>query len=151
LNIETFIEPGEAMIRLKELEGATVSHAWRGHGSAIFLEFGELKQDKKLKSARGEQTLMVEWSWRFEGDKSILVGSWDDDREIDRFPNLIFGKTIESINFLGRLFELEIKFSDSIWLSTFSTQQDGPSWSLRLKGEEWLSVIETKFRLENTT
>jgi hypothetical protein len=43
-----------------------VSHIWRGHGSALFLEFGLLqprtKRDGSLGFPEGEMSLMIEWS-----------------------------------------------------------------------------------------
>jgi len=59
-----------------------VTHVWRGAGSALFLEFGALTQrmrrDGSAGNARGEVTLMIEWSWRIEAPDSILCGSWSD-------------------------------------------------------------------------
>lgn len=60
------------------LIGKPVSHIWSGHGSAIFIEFGELtirtNEDKNTAQPFGELSLMIEWSWRIERPKSILGG-----------------------------------------------------------------------------
>lgn len=53
-----------------------VSHVWRGHGSALFIELGELaptrRRDGSPGHSEGEIGLMVEWSWRIEDERSIL-------------------------------------------------------------------------------
>lgn len=67
------------------LIGKNVSHVWRGHGSALFLEFGELSVRKRAgrkltEHPEGELTLMVQWSWRIERARSIITGSWGEEK-----------------------------------------------------------------------
>ena len=75
------------------LLGLPVTHIWRGAGSAIFLEFGELHpttwRDGSTGNPKGEWAIMIEWSWRVEGRKSILCGSWSDVRPSARSPMAI--------------------------------------------------------------
>lgn len=65
------------------LIGLPVAHSWRGYGSAIFLEFGALTAQTRMNGTpanpRGEMGLMIQWSWRIEGRRSILCGSWSDE------------------------------------------------------------------------
>ena len=67
------------------LVGLPVSHSWRVHGSDIFLEFAKFSPPSRLRrdgspcAPRGEMGLMIEWSWRIEGRRSILCGSWSDE------------------------------------------------------------------------
>src|SRR5437588_10390491 len=69
---------------LADLRGRRVSHVWRGYGSALFLEFGELAKTRKLNGKPGQPvgdlSLMVEWSWRVENKNTILGGSWSNER-----------------------------------------------------------------------
>ena len=63
------------------LVGMEVAHLWRGHGSAIFLEFGTLspgsvRRDGSPGNPMGEITIGIEWSWRIENANSIVCGSW---------------------------------------------------------------------------
>jgi hypothetical protein len=62
----------------KDLVSMPVTHVWRGGRSALFLEFGALTPrvlpDGNTGNARGEVTLMIEWSWRIEAPKEILCG-----------------------------------------------------------------------------
>ncbi|WP_428987984.1 hypothetical protein [Methylocapsa aurea] len=59
--------------------GMTVAHVWRGYGSALLLELGELtpscRRDGSPAAPRGEIGLMIEWSWRIEDEQSVLCGS----------------------------------------------------------------------------
>lgn len=66
-------------------KGMAVSHIWRGHGSALFIEFGELTSGTRKRGdgspgpLEGQIGLMIEWSWRIEDERSIVCGSWSDD------------------------------------------------------------------------
>lgn len=141
----------EARKLLVELNGVCVSRAWRGHGSAIFLELGGLAVDQITGESRGEQTIMIEWSWRFEDDKSILLGSWDDEFEIDKMSDLIKDRSIEHVDFFGGLSELEIEFSGNLRFSSFTTTRGDPVWSIGFKNRDWLGVSAGDFIVEHTT
>jgi hypothetical protein len=141
----------EAKSRLSELCGATVSHAWRGYGSALFLELGKLEENPKRKNSFGEQTIMIEWSWRVEGKNSIIVGSWSENEDIDKVPELFIGKTLEKVEFFGRLPEISIKFNSALWLLSFMTEEGNPEWSIKLTNGEWLGVSDGDFKIKKST
>jgi len=67
------------------LIGRRVSHVWRGYGSALFLEFGALspsegmRKDGSSRAPKGELGLTIQWSWRFEVERSIVCGSWSGE------------------------------------------------------------------------
>ncbi|WP_444892529.1 hypothetical protein ACJJIE_17710 [Microbulbifer sp. TRSA001] len=145
------ISEQQAKAKLVELQGAKVSYAWRGHGSAIFLELGELTQSKRGNNPSGDQTIMIEWSWRLENRDSILLGSWSDPDEIERFPELLVGTNIKKIDFFSRIPELEISLSKDLWLLTFMTEKAYPEWSIRLKNGQWLYYDEGSFKIETTS
>jgi len=145
------ISDQEAKDRLIELDGAVVSHVWRGHGSALFLEMGQLEENPKGNNPNGEQTVMIEWSWRVEGKNSIIAGSWSENEEIEKVPDLVKGKVIEKIDFFGRLPELNIKFGGALWLLSFMTEEGDPEWSIKLKSGEWLGVSNGSFQIEKST
>ena len=137
--------------RLTELKVTEVTHAWRGHGSATFLELGQLTDSARNKNARGEQTIAIEWSWRIEDQNSILLGSWDNEKEIDRFSELVIGATIESINFFTTLNEIEISFTNLYRLLSFSTAKGNPEWLITFKNRDCLCVSDSSFYIEKTT
>ncbi len=91
-----------ALKHVRTLEKLTVSHAWQGAGSALFLELGEPSPrlpDIPAKNLRGECSIMIQWSWRFERRSEILVGSFSSPRRISDLPKKLIGLKIKSISF----------------------------------------------------
>lgn len=118
---------------VQPLLGLPVARAWRGIGSAIFLEIGELtettrqhKDGSTVSRFQGEYTLMIEWSWRVERLRSIWFGSWNSQREIDNRLKKLVESTIENIGVEGRLPEIVISLSNKIWVHSFMTTDGRP-------------------------
>ncbi|HTH96998.1 MAG TPA: hypothetical protein VL574_06235 [Stellaceae bacterium] len=118
----------------RSLVGLPVGHVWRGYGSALFLEFGalrpRLRRDGSFGNPHGQISLMLEWSWRIEGRRRILCGSWSDKRRWPRVFNLVRGKTVESVTLFGRLAELDLGFSHGLHALSFMTADGDPAWIL---------------------
>ena len=120
----------------RPLIGMPVSHVWRGHGSAIFVEFGELKQPKihprngSLMQPDGEMGLMIEWSWRIEGPRSIVCGSWSSERRWPAALRRLLGARVVKVETFGRLPELSISLSNNLHLASLMTAEGQPQWSL---------------------
>ena len=109
---------------IKPFLGLRINRSWKGHGSALFLEVG------KLKSGKGELTIMIEWSWRVEKDNSIWFGSWSEEETIvDNIPKLS-SYELKSVSLFSRLPELSISLSDNIWVNSFSTVEGNPEWGV---------------------
>ncbi len=119
---------------IKSLIGKKVSHVWRGHGSAIFLEFGKLtprtRRDGSAGNPDGELTLMIEWSWRIEKPQSILGGSWSSEKKIDKFLQKLQGASVNAVEFFGRLPEISVSLSNGLHVVSFNTSEGQPDWSL---------------------
>jgi len=154
ITLEQFNEFFRSIINLP------INLVWRGYGSAVFLEIGEIsekviyntKRDKSRIVKEGQFGLMIEWSWRVEKQKSIYFGSWSTDRIIDnRLPKLQH-KTIKNIEVIGRLPELIIEISDGLWLHSFATSESQPRWCLFLNRNEqpkkWIISEKGKLILE---
>jgi hypothetical protein len=114
--------------------GLPVSHVWRGHGSALFVEFGELtpssRRDGTPGNPDGEFGLMIEWSWRIEGASDILCGSWSEEEMWEpAFQNMI-GRTVEGLTTFGRLPEIAVALSGDMHLASFMTSEGQPEWAL---------------------
>jgi hypothetical protein len=100
--------------------GLPINRSWKGHGSALILEIGNLTFDK------GELSIMIEWSWRVEKDNSIWFGSWSEEETIlDNIPKLS-GYEIKKISLFTRLPEISISLSKNIWINSFSTVEGNP-------------------------
>lgn len=145
------IEKDLAEKRLTQLIGETITHCWRGYGSAIFIELGDLVKDEGDCNPRGQQTIMVQWSWRIENSSSIVMGSWSDDDLINTAPRLLIGQSVEAASFFGRLAELTLKLSELTWFTTFATAEGDPQWAIKGSDDSWLSFKNGAFKIEKST
>lgn len=116
------------------LIGLPLSHFWRGHGSAIFLEFGRLTPTTRRTGVtgnpRGELSLMVEWSWRIENRTSILCGSWSDEHLWEPTFDLLRNRAVVDLSVVGRLPEVVVALAEDRYVSSFMTAEGDPSWAL---------------------
>ncbi|MBJ6134643.1 hypothetical protein JAU75_17515 [Ochrobactrum sp. Q0168] len=117
-----------------------MSSIWRGYGSAIFLEFGQLSSTRGGDSTKGnpvgEFTIMFEWSWRIESQTAILTGSSSDEKEWETIFKSIIGQTVSDITLFGRLPELSITLSGDRYLVSFITADGQPAWTLFRRGDD---------------
>lgn len=131
-----------------------LSAIWRGHGSAIFLEFGQLsesriRRDGSAGNARGEYSAMIQWSWRIESETSIICGSWSDEENWGGIFNSLLGLTVEDISLYGRLPELTIALSGDRYIVSFMTAEGQPAWAIFDNSDDsqysrWISVENGK-------
>jgi len=120
---------------IQALIGKHVSHVWRGYGSAIFLEFGELVPGKVLRNGsegnpKGELSLMIEWSWRIENPRSILGGSWSSEGRWQGMFQKRLGAKVTDVEFFGRIPEISVCLSNGRRVVSFSTVEGQPEWAL---------------------
>lgn len=124
--------------------GLPLSSIWRGYGTAIFLEFGELfpvqRKDGTVGNPKGEFTAMIEWSWRIENQTAILGGSWSDAEGWETLFKSVIGHTVCDIKLFGRLPELSVALSGEKYLVSFMTADGQPAWTL-LKRHDNLADI----------
>ena len=97
--------------------GKVVSRARQGHGSAIFLEVGDL-------------TIMIEWSWRVEKGNEIAFGSWSDESTFKNNLASLNGLFLSNISFQSRLPEVVVELTNNTWVCSFSTVEGDPEWAL---------------------
>jgi hypothetical protein len=144
------IENAEFRSLVAPILGLPISRPWRGYGSALFLELGELHDEPLLPSRRrpegdtsqkGQATIMIEWSWRVERARSIAFGSWSTERRMTNGVARLVGHRIEAIDIVGRLPEVLVQLSDGLWLQTFNTSEGQPEWTVFLPDESWVTVI----------
>ena len=116
------------------LVGKPVAHLWRGHGSAIFIEFGEListtRMDGTFGPPKGELTLMIEWSWRIERPKSIYGGSWSNERRWPKMFEKLNGAKVTNVQTFGEIPEICVSFSNSLRVLSFMTADGQPEWGI---------------------
>jgi hypothetical protein len=130
---EKFVEMTTGLI------GIPVTHIWRGYGSAIFIELGELKPGRLLRNGtpgnpRGPFGLMIEWSWRIEGKRRIWCGSWSDDSRWPRVFACLLGSKVASISLVGRLPEIDMGLANGLHIVSMMTAEGDPQWALSEHG-----------------
>ena len=124
----------------RPLIGLPVSHAWRGYGSALFLEFGALTPPgPRGHNPKGEATLMVEWSWRVESSRTVQFGSWSGNRKMDNGIASLKRRKLMEISLVGRLPEVYIQLSKDRWVHTFMTREGQPEWTVFLQDRSWIT------------
>jgi hypothetical protein len=118
------------------LIGKAVSHVWRGHGSAIFIEFGTLTprttpiKNKTPGESVGELSLMIGWSWRIERPKSILGGSWSAVGQWPAMFEKLKGATVSDVQLFGHVPEICVSLSNGLRVVSFMTAEGQPEWAL---------------------
>jgi hypothetical protein len=131
-----------------DMVGMKVSQLWRGYGSAIFVELGNLspgplRRDGSAGKPIGELTLGIEWSWRMEDATSIICGSWSEDALWEPVFDLVRNSHVVSLGLFGRLPEVVLSLTEDRHLVSFATTEGQPQWHLadrRSNPPIWLEV-----------
>ncbi|CVI55074.1 hypothetical protein CFBP4996_06680 [Agrobacterium leguminum] len=127
-----------------------LSAVWRGHGSAIFLEFGGLspqeKRDGTAGNSHGDVTVMIEWSWRIESEDAIVCGSWSDEEGWEEIFQSLIGRDVQCAALFGRLPELSIALAGGLYVVSFMTAEGQPGWTIfdRCSAHQQSSWIEVR-------
>lgn len=130
--------------------GMPVSKTWKGHGTAIFLEFGNLKKVDSEKYEGYEASLMLEFDWRVENARSIDFGSLHSERKIQNGIKEFIGKLVTEIKIEGRLPEIILLLDKNKWIRSFTLYEGQPLWTLFLPDGSWLCVSNGKLIREKS-
>lgn len=140
------------------LVGLPVSHVWRGYGSAIFIEIGNLtprvRRDGSPGNPEGVVSLGVEWSWRIEDQIAIRCGSWSEEDLWEPALDTLRGARIARCELFGALPEVVITTETGIRFLSFSTTDGQPQWHLVDRQEEaarWFTVRDGQLHLGDGT
>ena len=136
------------------LSGKRISYLWRGYGSAVFIELGDLtprtRRDGSQGHPEGQISLGVEWSWRIEDEKQILSGSWSAEDLWEPAFALLRDTQVASVRLFGKLPEIELSTVQGVRFVSFSTTHGQPQWHLvdRRSGfPQWFSVQNGQLHL----
>ncbi|WOF41906.1 hypothetical protein KNJ79_11695 [Sphingopyxis indica] len=127
------------------LLGLPLAEVWRGDGSAIFCEFGNLTARKRSDGSTGhpwgEISVGLEFDWRIEKDAAIVCGSGGNRELWDAHFRRITGATAIELSLFGTVPELSLELSTGHRLQTYSLYEDGPDWALTdRRGDEEMWV-----------
>lgn len=138
--IDTVYSAAEFQTLVQPLIGLTVALPWKGYGSAIFLELGELSplESKRQHHGKGQACISVEWDWRAESSSSILYGSSNNRPKIKRGIATLVGAAIQDISLVGPVPEIVVRFSNGHCLRSMVMAAGHPEWSIKLPGGRWL-------------
>jgi hypothetical protein len=130
-----------------------VSQVWMGYGSAIFIDFGELRPKVRLNGKLahhpyGELTLFACWGWRIEGKRRIWCGSWSEKERLEKYVKVLEGKHVISASLTGRLGEIALNFSNGLGFQSFMSEQGDPDWSLRSRDGVHLTIVAGRLFLD---
>lgn len=134
--IDSFVELVQPLI------GLPVALPWKGYGSTIFLELGQLLtlESKRGRDQRGQACIWVDWDWRVESGTSILYGSSCSRPEINKGIATLKDARIESLSLAGEVPELVIHFSNGHCLRSMCMVKGGPQWTIRLEENVRMSI-----------
>ncbi|KND58591.1 hypothetical protein BVER_06338c [Candidatus Burkholderia verschuerenii] len=125
------------------LQGLDVSLPWKGAGSAIFLELGEVVSPTGNRQyGRGEACIAVEWDWRVEARGKVLYGSSNTGPEIANGIAGLRTTKIANLTVEGAIPELTVSFDNGQILRTMSMLAGDPNWHIRLACGNWLHARE---------
>ena len=127
------------------LLGLPLSNVWHGHGSALFLEFGNLTERWRADGTKGHSwgqiSVGLEYDWRIEFGRKIACGSGGNRDIWDAHLDPLRGATAVDLSVFGRVAELCLDLSTGHRLLTFSLDESGPEWALtdrRGSEDNWL-------------
>ena len=119
----------------ESLTGLCVSYLWFGDHTALYLELGELKAGKPRKDGTagnplGQITVYAGYDWRIEKTASIYSNKASANDRHQQAAAEVQQSTITYASAVGRLPELEIGFSNGLWLTTFAQNSGQPQWTV---------------------
>lgn len=136
------------------LIGLPITHVWRGYGSAVFIECGNLqpvtKHDGSPGNSEGEVSLGVEWSWRIEDSGAIRCGSWSDEELWEPAFEGLRNARVARCELFGLLPEVAITTDQGVRFLSFSTTDGQPRWHMvdrRANSPRWFTVREGHLHL----
>ena len=125
------------------LIGLPVSLAWKGYGSAIFLELGDLLpyENPRLRNKKhGQSCISVDWDWRIEDKRHVVLGSSNSGPEIDSQISMLEGANVAKIAVVGNIPEIEVSFSNGLILRSMVMHNDDPQWTIKICDDKYASV-----------
>lgn len=124
---------------VRPLIGLPVSLPWKGYGSTIFLELGQLSPlQPRQHHNPGEACIWIDWDWRMEQGVEVLCGSSNSGPAIEKGIAELQGSTVENLIVEGAVPELVASFSNGRLIRSMVMRPYDPQWSIRLPGPTYI-------------
>jgi hypothetical protein len=121
----------DALIR--PLIGLRVALARQAYGSVLMVELGRLAPGAGPRwHLRGEASLVLEWSWRFETDSGVAFGSSSTAPFVYAQLAELRGQRVAGIHLEGRFPELILELSGGLRAHSLACVEGDPGWWLWL-------------------
>ena len=137
-----------------ELREMELSYIWRGHGSALFAEFGPLtpstRRDDSPGIPRGVISLGIEWSWRIEHLDTIICGSASSEEKWQPAFDRLLGSRVADLDLVGAIPEIMLTTTDGHRVLSFCPTDGQPLWYLidqRPPVSRWFSIRRGRMHL----
>lgn len=130
------VPPKDAFAQIAgDLVGMKLGLIWQGHGTALFLEFGNLSERVRKSGSVGnnligEISVGLEFDWRIEKDLRVACGSHADRSSWSEVFADLVGKPVSRIELISDVPELLVVLNERDRLLTCSLHEDGPEWAL---------------------
>ena len=139
--------PRQALDELmRDLVDETIGDVWRGYGSALFIEIGQMtphtRRDGSAGQAQGQISIGLGVSWRIQDERAILCGSTSEEASWEPAFTLLRGATIRACHLFGALPEIDIATTEGIRFLSF-TKEGQPEWYMvdrRCDPARWFMV-----------
>jgi hypothetical protein len=138
----TALTVDEANLQLAPLAHMPVSAAWKGYGTTIFLELGNLSLEDRRRGPKGEVTIYVSWDWRVAKGSRVLFGSSNSSPEMADGIATLVGLTVDNVTIQGTVPELSMVFSDGAGLQSAAMCTDTSEWDVSLPNNIWISCMD---------
>jgi hypothetical protein len=118
---------------IRPLIGLKVALARQAYGSVLMLELGRLTQGSgSHRHLRGDASLVLEWSWRFETDSGVAFGSSSEAPFVFAQLAELKGQRVTGIRLEGRFPELILELSGGLRVHSLACVEGDPGWWLWL-------------------
>ncbi len=137
--MQTVVSKADFLTRAYALTGLPISCAWKGYGSTVFLDLGELVYSETNPKGQSEACIQIDWDWRIEGGSNIICGSSNSGPEIVNHLAMLERETVEELLLDGSPQEIIIVVSNGLRLRSMSMVTGSPQWAIRFSDGIWLS------------
>jgi hypothetical protein len=139
----------EFKVLVERLVALPVALPWKGYGSAIHLELGQLSQvtGNGRPDSRGEACIAVEWDWRVEHHGAVLYGSSNRRYAIAQGIEGLRGARVEHVSISGTVPELAVAFSNGQCLRSMVMVTGNPQWAIKLQEDRWIHAREGRLEV----